>query len=158
MTGLFNQNKIMEKKLLAEIERIEFKKFAILTPLQNEIRAAQQKIDRLLHQIGTLEYEGQTNGHEDKEENKKDMQAHYDAIDAQKKLIAEKEAKIKEFANKYDEELYLLKSNLNHMNTPGQPLKRDAENSGKAFCAGCGTQHAIGTDIFCGGCGTKLPA
>ena len=159
MAGLFNRRPEPERKLLAEIESTEFKKQSIITPLQNEIRMEQQKIDHLLHQIGTAVY----NDHVSGTETKTDLSTHFDAINGHKTVISEKEAKINEFANRYDEELNMLRANLNQMmGAYAQPAPAPMQNqavaggAAKAFCGECGTQYTVGQDVFCGGCGNKL--
>ena len=156
MSGFFNRRPEPERKLLAEIENTEFKKQSIIAPLQHEIYMAQQRIDQLLHQIGYEVY----NNHINDAAEKVDLTAQFDAIGEQKEFIKEKEAKIAEFAGRYDEELNMLKANLNQMMMAyaPQPMQHQAVTggTGKAFCGECGAQYTIGQDAFCGGCGTKL--
>ena len=163
MAGFFNRRPEPERKLMAEIESTEFKKQSIIAPLQNEIRMAQQRIDQLLHHIGYEVYNGHINGATEQV----DLKAHYDAIGDQKMFIKEKEAKIAEFVGRYDEELSMLKANLNQMmmSYAPQPMPGAMHvqhppimegGASKAFCGECGTQYTVGQDAFCGGCGNKL--
>ena len=156
MAGFFNRRHEPERKLLAEIESTEFKKQSIIAPLQNEIRMAQQRIDQLLHQIGYEVYDG----HSKDAAEQVDLQVHFDAIGVQRAFIKEKETKIAEFVGRYDEEINMLRANLNQLMlsyAPG-PIQHQAAAGGaaKAFCRECGVQYAVGQDAFCGGCGTKL--
>ena len=155
MTGFFNRTPELERKLMAEIENTEFKKQSIIAPLQNEIRMAQQKIDQMLHQIG---YEVHSN-HLSGSTEQADLKAHFDFIGDQKAFIKEKEAKIDEFVSRYDEEIGMLKANLNQMMTPSAPYPMQQQASAgaqTAFCGECGTQYTPLKDTFCGGCGNKL--
>ena len=152
MIGLFNRRPEPERKLMAEIESTEFKKQSIAAPLQNEIRMAQQKIDQLLHKIGSEVYGAHISG----AENAPDLKVHFDAISEQKTFIGEKEAKINEFASRYDEELNMLRANLNQMMGMHAHGANAMGGAGKAFCGECGTQYNVGQDVFCGGCGNKL--
>ena len=158
MSGFFNRRPEAEEKLMAEIENTEFKKQSIIAPLQNEIRMAQQRIDQMLHQVGYEVYEGQAKGNLDKV----DLEARFSAIDEQKKFIKEKEAKIAEFANRYDEEISMLQANLNQMMMAyaPQPMHYHAPpvpvGSANAVCGVCGTPYTYGQEAFCGGCGNKL--
>ena len=157
MPGLYNRMPEPERKLLAEIESTEFKKQSIIAPLQNEIRMAQQRIDQLFHQIGYEMYNSHLSGSTEQV----DLKAHFDAIGDQKVFIQEKEAKIAEFVGRYDEELDMLKANLNQMMMAyaPQPMHHQTAATGgaaKAFCGECGAQYTIGQDAFCGGCGFKF--
>lgn len=169
MAGLFgNRMSEPERNLRGEIERTEFKKQSIIAPLRNEILAAQQTIDRILHQIGTEVY----NAHAGGQDGPEGLQAHFDAIGQQKSFIGEKEAKINEFAARYDEEINMLKANLNQMMAqyaqpqspqyppqpaaPAYPAAPAQPGGGKAFCGSCGAPYTPGQDAFCGGCGNKL--
>ena len=156
MSGLFNRRPEAEKKLMAEIESTEFKKHSIIAPLQNEIRMAQQRIDQLLYQVGFEVYENHAKGAGEEV----DLKPRFNAIGEQKKFIKEKEAKIAEFANRYDEELNMLQATLNQMMMAyaPQPVQYQAAagGAGSAFCGVCGTQYTVGQEAFCGGCGNKL--
>ena len=156
MSGFFNKRPESERKLLAEIENTEFKKQSIVAPLQNDIRLAQQRVDQLYHHIGFIVYEAYVNDSEEQ----LDLKIHVDAIGEQKSFIKEKEAKIAEFVGRYDEEINMLKANLNQMMMAYAPMPAQHNppvgGVAKAFCGDCGTQYTVGHDAFCGGCGKKL--
>ena len=156
MTGFFNRRPEPERKLLAEIESTEFKKQSIIAPLQHEILMAQQRIDQLLHQIGYEVY----NSHISEATEQADLKAQFDAIGEQKAFIKEKEAKKGEFVDRYDEEISMLRANLNQMMAAYAPKPIQHQTvtggTGKAICGGCGAQYTVGQDAFCGECGTKL--
>ena len=156
MSGLFGKKTEGERKLLAEIESTEFKKQSLISPLHNEILMAQQRIDQLLHKIGYEVYEGHSKGSLEQV----NVKTQFAAIDDQKAFIKEKEAKIAEFAGRYDEEISMLQANLNQMMMAyaPQPMQYQtaAGGAGNAFCGGCGTRYTVGLETFCGGCGNKL--
>ena len=151
------------KKLQREIENTEFKKQSLIAPLQSEMHVLTQKIDGALRQIGLTVYDSYLNGEQVNEE---PLKVVYDQISEHKSVLAEKEAKVKEFANRYDEEINMLKANLMSMTAPqpavpqafGAPGARTTNpaDGPRAFCTNCGVPYIYGEDIFCTGCGSKL--
>lgn len=149
------------KKLQKEIENTEFKKQSLIAPVQGEIQALKQKIDGALRQIGLTVYESHLNGEAVNEE---PLKAVYEQISEHKSALAEKEAKVKEFSNRYDEEINMLKANLASMTAPPPAAPSPAGPAGapvpaggpRAFCTNCGVPYIQGEDLFCSGCGSKL--
>ena len=180
--SLFKKQPEQERKLVAEIENTQFKKQSLIAPLQNDIRTARHEIDEICKAIGIKMYNGYIGG----EEANDSMTEFFDAISAHNKLIEEKEAKMKEFINRYDEELVMLNASLRQLRqeyeqpqaaqwqpqpayaqpkavfTPKvpslgpTPALNQATSSEKAFCGECGTPYSVGEDVFCGSCGSKL--
>ena len=149
-----------EKKLQKEIEGAEFKKQSLITPLQNDINGANNKVQRALNSIGELIYEKHLqNESVNYEQVKPELVEHYNNISEQKVLIAEREAKIKEFSDRYDEEISILKANLAAMTAaaaqPSTPNAAANNESGEK-CPQCGNAYTPNEDAFCTGCGAKL--
>ena len=142
------------KKLQAEIDNTHFRKQSLVSPLQNEIAAAQQKINNEIFQIGTEVYDGHVSGEDVGEK----LPARFEAIKSLKDLIAGKQSKIAEIAGRYDEEIALLQSRLNMGNAPPAPMDAFAAPATGAgsFCEKCGSPYTPGEDSFCEGCGQKL--
>ena len=180
--GFFKKQPEQEKKLLTEIENTQFKKQSLIAPLQSDIRTARHEIDEICKAIGVKMY----NEHISGEEGKESLTEFFDAISEKNTLIDEKEAKMKEFINRYDEELVMLNASLKHLRAEyGQsqaalrqplpvyaqskpifkpktvsssptPVITQAEVLERAFCGECGSPFNVGEDVFCGSCGSKL--
>ena len=161
MTNLFNRRPDPEQKLMAEIENTEFKKQSIIAPLQNEVQEAQYRIDDLLYRVGSDVYKSHIEG----SLGAIDLKEHFDAIAQQEEFIKQKEAKIAEFVDRFDEEIRMLSANLKQMMPPAPQRQRQrlapagrvsGDGAAKAFCEECGQQYIVGQDTFCGECGYKL--
>jgi len=148
------------KKLQTEISNTEFKMNSLIAPLQGEIRAAQQEIDRQMLKIGQSVYVGHVEGNG--EINFGIITPHIEQITATKSLIAEKEAKVSEFQTRYTEEIEILKASLANLaqesgsTTNKPPESTNASVAAKAFCPHCGNTYTQGEDAFCVQCGTRL--
>ena len=149
------------KKLQKEIESTEFKKQSLIAPLQSEIAALTQKVNAALQQIGLEVYEAHINSEQIDEEA---VHVLFGEISGHKTVILEKEAKLQEFAARYDEEINMLKANLASMSQPAPaqapavgtvPAAMPADGP-RAFCTNCGGVYIPGEDLFCTGCGGKL--
>ena len=136
------------KKLQKEIEGIEFKKQSLISSVQSEIQGTKQKIENEIYQIGLNIYTRYVNG----EYTDDALDAQFKGIISLNEVITEREAKIKEIAGRYDEELGMLKSNLDLMHS------QSAVVSGGAACSNCKNPYTPGKDTFCTGCGQKLDA
>lgn len=148
------------KKLQKEIEGMEFKKHTLIAAVQSEVQIAQQKFDGELYQIGAIVY----GCYVDSAEVGDKLMAHFDDIASQKSFIAEKEAKIREIASRYDEEigmlnvqLGLLKSQASAIKSFSPPANATVQGgNAEASCENCGKPYSVGEDMFCIGCGNKL--
>lgn len=137
-------------RLQQEIDGMELKKQSLLSAVNGEIVNAKQQINNELFQIGSKVYQC----HLDKKGyNGLDglLGEHYDNIAAQNKIIEEKEEKLKDITARYDDEINLMRTQLNaaHQNPQGA--------AGGAPCPGCGRLYTPGIDKFCMGCGRSLP-
>ena len=164
-----NQEK---KKLQQEIESMQFKKQSLISTVQGEIQAAKQRINNVMLVIGQDVYANHTDGVDIEDK----LKAHFNEIETQKGLIAEKEAKTVEIAKRYDDELSMLIARLNTMQPPPPPQNMPMQPpppqnmpmqppppqgnaqmaGGGAFCPKCGRPYVPGVSAFCVGCGTKL--
>jgi predicted nucleic acid-binding Zn-ribbon protein len=129
-------------RLKGEIQNTEFRKQSLVAPLENEISQARQKIDMIFMEIGQIMYDTHLEGGSAPET----LIANFDEISAHKDFIAEKNGKIQEFTERYDEEIRMLAANLEN-------VLADAK---KLFCTGCGEQYNPLEDVFCKGCGMRL--
>jgi len=152
------------KKLQKEIENTMFRKQSIISPLQNEIAAARRKIDQVKFQIGDQVYAAQVAGLDVFA----GLKEYFEEINLQNNFIAEREAKIKEFSDRYDEELAMLRSSLSMAFPPRpgllppQPIPAvvptpiaPAAPAASGLCTGCGGAYNPGIDIFCTNCGQR---
>jgi hypothetical protein len=128
-------------RLQEEVRGMELKKQTLISSVQNEINAATQKMDAIFLEIGKESYSAHCNGTEFAPHNS------FEAIKAQEQLIAEKQAKIKEISDRYDEELNMLRTHL----SSAVPT-----SGGDTSCGGCGKPYNPSVDAFCMGCGKKL--
>lgn len=144
------------KKLQKEIDNTEFKKQSLISPLQTEISTAQKKINEALLKIGSAVYDRHENCMPTDETS---LQKLYDEISTHKRNLSEKEAKIKEFTTRYEEEIDILKASLASMlaePAPPVPSKSTSGDSPKAYCTNCGSLYSPEDDQFCTGCGRKI--
>jgi len=139
------------KKLQKEIEGMEFKKQSLVSAIESEVRTVKQKIDKELYQIGLNVYTRYLNGTYSADE----LKEHFNEIKTHTAVIAEKETKIKEFSNRYDEEISILRSNPAFQNMQTKTVHPPAAGAG-VFCESCGKPYNPGEDVFCIGCGQKL--
>jgi len=143
------------KELQKEIDNTEFKKQSLISPLQSDINAAQQKINEALRRVGLVVYERHVSCMPIDEVA---LQKLYDEISKHKRIFSEKEAKIQEFTTRYEEEIDILKASLASMSEP-TPHSKAATTSidyPKAYCTNCGTSYVPKDDLFCTGCGRKI--
>jgi hypothetical protein len=159
----------MARQLQREIEGMELRKNALITSVQGEITAAKQREASEFFNIGLDVY----NAHLSGESADDKLAAHYDTLAEIRNLISEREAKMTEIANRYDEEIGMLRTQINAPPPPPQapapayapqPPQPGASifpqpapvSSSRAFCEKCGAAYTPGADMFCSGCGARL--
>ena len=143
------------KKLQKEIEGMELKKQSLVAAVQSEVHAARRKRNDELCQAGLAGYQSHFNGVEVGDK----LVTHFEAIKSLDELIAEKEAKIKDIASRYDDEIGLLKTQLGVMlSQPNRPNPASVLAGGGLddFCTNCGHPYTPGDELFCTECGQKL--
>ena len=160
MQRLFNQMKgqSSQRKILKEIERTEFKKQALIHPLTSEIERANNHICNLLRDIGTLVHAKYLEDEAMDYNNLKiELGEHYDEIAVQKKIVKEKEDKITEFIQRYDEEIMILRANLGeHLDQAFEASLLEMSSGEGSTCPQCGASYQTQTDIYCTHCGNKV--
>ena len=143
--------------LMKEIEGMEFKKQTLLNSLESEVYELQQQRNNVLTQIGGIMYDA----HKDKKDtDKKTVSDLYDQINQLDTTVEEKRKKKTDIADRYDEEIGLLRNSLNKPPPPPPPVPSQQDNTvapaNTASCSNCGAQYGIGDSTFCENCGTKL--
>jgi len=118
---------------------IENKKKAIVQASNNEQILIREKIDEEYRMVGETSYTLYAEGNFEIER----VSAMFGNIKVHYKTLDEKQAKLREILNRYDEELQIL---------------RPAPPEGQAFCKDCGTAYISGEMAFCSNCGNKLDA
>ena len=163
------------RRLQEEIEGTEYRKQVLVTAVQSEIQAEKQKISNELYQIGALVYESSTNGQDATDK----VKAHVSAIDSYKEVIEEKEGRIADISKRYDEEVVLMRSQINMTMAyaqqqqqpppppqyPPQPHQQPQQPQqqymhpgaqGGARCPKCGNYYTPGVHVFCDNCGNRF--
>jgi len=147
------------KKIQQEIKGMELKKQTLILSVQNEIRAAQLKVDDELRQIGSIVYDGHIDGVQIGDK----LGSHFNEITSIKEFIQGREAKIKEIVARYDEELEMLNSQLTMM-APKIAAQAQAYTPSEAalqggvvvYCDNCGKPYVPGKTAFCAECGKRI--
>ena len=144
------------KKLQKEIEGMELRKQSLVSAIQNEIRAARQKIDDELRQIGLKVY----TSHKNNEPIDLDQIANFGEIENLNNLVAEKEAKKNEIEKRYDEEIGMMRAHLSTLTPNANDQRQQNLSSGvggaRVACPNCNAPYTPGVDLFCTGCGKSL--
>lgn len=135
-----------EEKLKKEIKSLEFRKESVLASIHSEIKQLKSEQKMIFFDAGKYAYETWCNN-----ETQADLTTYWNQVQGLDDKIAAQKAKMKEMADRYDEEIQLIASNLNMEGSNNAP----AVSSDSASCPNCGMAIADG-DIFCQGCGTKL--
>lgn len=149
------------RQLQKEISGMELKKQSLISSVQYEIQTANQKIEGIIHQIGSEVY----SLHIREIEIGDRLTPSFEEILSLKQFIAEREEKIKSISSRYDEEIGMLNSNVQMQS--GQPQQTWAASAayappapsptpGGAACQKCGAPFTPGQDMFCGSCGQRL--
>ena len=129
----FQNNEI--SKVIIDIEN---KKKTIAQASNNEQNVIRQKIHEIYGKVGEATYDLYVDG-------SFEIEKITDTLESLRSLhqtLKEKQAKLDEILNRYDEELKIL---------------RPAPPAGQAQCPGCGTAYIPGEMLFCAKCGNKLP-
>jgi len=141
---------ISRNKLHKEISDLENKKASLQRAVMNEINGINVNIGQICTEIGRDVYEYySTSGEVTMLE---DFGIKFEKISSLKKTIAEKEAKLTDITNRYDEELGLLKNLV--LQESSVNFAGGVPSSG-AFCRTCNAAYKPGVDVFCGSCGSK---
>ena len=148
--GLFN--KVFDRnnparKLKKEIESTQFKKQSLISAVQNDIREAIIKRNKVYCQIGMTVYENRDNTPPE------DIHtAHFMEIHVLNGIIDDHEKKINEISSRYDEEINTMNKLLDKVlaSTPTHSTESQAS------CSECGCKYVPGADRYCGECGHDL--
>ena len=131
-------------KINKEIADLEGKKATLVRAVMNEINDLNTDIVQLYAKFGKYVYDCHVSG---KDITSEKLTEGFGKVTQLKKFVSEREAKIKDITDKYDEELAMLRSLV---------VQPDAQpGSGTMFCAACGGPNMVG-DSFCGKCGNKI--
>ena len=133
-------------KVRAEISSMEFKKNSILAVIQSEKHDVENEKTKVLCSIGTYAYNQNETGN-----TQYDFTEHFNEIKELNLQLSLKNDKEVEMCNRYDEEIIMLKANLDML----EPLVTDTASEDKVFCENCG-KPAMKTDVFCQFCGSKI--
>jgi hypothetical protein len=136
-----NANAQIEREIAAS----EGKKQMLTTSVLNEVNSLYAKLTDRFAEIGSITYTSHMNGNFSIEL----LIDMFDEITELKKSIDEKEAKIKEISERYDEEINLMK-NL----TANVTADVTANVAGSDTVCKCGTARKD-DDLFCQKCGEK---
>jgi len=117
---------------------IESKKRTITQASENERNAILSKINEEYRKIGETSYTLYIEGSFEAGK----IVSMFETIKGFYQTLDEKQAKLSEILDRYDEELKIL--------CPAPP-------EGQAVCPGCGAAYIPGEMLFCSGCGGKLP-
>lgn len=158
--NFFKKEETQADKVRAEIESMEFKKTSILQVVLNEKATCETNIQQILYKMGLEVYNKSKKGDENY-----DFSEYIAEINAIEETVSQKNSKIAEITNRYDEEISLLKENLKFTEAPTQvqpttvqtptPPVQAVVDVGSNSCSSCGTTVGTG-DLFCQSCGTKI--
>lgn len=129
-------------KLNEEIKSMEFKKNSILSAINNEKIDILNKKRLILEEIGSIVFENHISG-----SNNTDFTSQFEKIDAFQANVEEKNMKSTEIEKRYDEEINMLRANMEKLQVSAQ--------GGSSFCSNCGVALTP-DDVFCQKCGTKV--
>jgi len=125
-------------KIRQDIEDLKNKKQTLVLSLQNDVSAINAKRDEEFLRIGKMAFEMSTRG----EDSMASLDASFVQIKEYDAQMQERNAKMTEISERYDEEIEMLEKLV-----PAQAPPQ--------FCSNCGKACAEG-DAFCMGCGFKL--
>lgn len=147
------------QKIQKEINGMEEKKILLISAVEQDVLMLKQKIDIALLEIGAKVY----TCHIDSTDLGESLSGLFADVTLLEHMVAEKEDKIKEIANRYDEEIGMLRTHLPKPDLPPMLVPQPTTNYlpapdgvTMAFCENCGTPYVQGEDYFCMSCGQKL--
>lgn len=138
-----------EDPVAKEIESLQLKKASITNNLQAEIQGFQSQIQGKLLEAGTVAFQARQDGSET------ELGSIWSAIDSLQAMIGQREEKIQEFTQKYDEEMALLGISQGVVATPTIAVQSTVPQvAGSGACTQCGNPLQEG-DLFCQSCGNR---
>jgi len=117
---------------------IENKKHTITQASLGEQNMNRTRINELFREVGEAVYAMHNEGNVDISK----VADKFEAVKEQNRQLEDKQTKLQEILDRYDEELLILR--------PPPP-------EGQVFCPGCGSPYILGQTQFCGGCGYRVP-
>ena len=135
-----------EEKIKKEISSLEFRKGTVMASITSEIMSLRGGQEKHFLDAGRYAYEVWC-----KDKTQADLTSFWNEVQELTDKIEVQEAKKKEMAERYDEEIKIIASSLNTVVNSSMPTV----SSGSAFCQNCNSVVSD-TDVFCQVCGTKL--
>lgn len=141
-----------EGRVQTEIKNTEFRKSTMISAVRNEKSELEQQRTQTFQEIGVVAYCNHCDGVKVNQ-----FTEFFDKIDGLEVEIAEKENKIQQIEERYQEEVTLLEATLQNILNPPPPREEHKEKSGnQLFCERCG-HLAKENDSFCRACGNPMP-
>lgn len=133
---------------------LENKKLALQKSITNEIAEIQGKITRKYEELGRFTHDLYIENQIPREI----FAQHIDGIEQLIKLTEEKNEKISEISQRYDEEISIIKNSHKTQEPPQEKVEKSdlpADDS-SPVCPECNNPYLPEEDVFCKSCGNKL--